>query len=81
MCIGRLKNGIVEEPVWKSDIKINNESYLVKISRPRRNIKTGKSVYSAQTEYKGEIISIDDEAYDIDEAISFLRNKLETIVS
>jgi hypothetical protein len=79
MCVGRLKDGMVKEPVWKGEIRINRRDFLVSISRPRRSIRTGKSIYLAYTEYNGEIISIDKEAYSMDEALTLLRNQLKKI--
>jgi hypothetical protein len=79
MCIGRLKDGMVKEPVWKGDIRINRKDFLVAISRPRRSIRTGKSIYFACTEYGGEIISIDKEAYSMDEALTLLRKQLKKL--
>jgi len=81
MCIGRLKEGMVKEPVWKTDVTINEKTFIVKIGRPRRNMATGKSVYLAQTQYNGEVISVDKEAYSIDDALMLMRNRLKELLN
>jgi hypothetical protein len=79
MCIGRFKEGMVKESVWKGNIAVDQKDFFITVSRPRRDVKTGKSVYVAQTEYNGEIISVDKEAYSMEDAFTLLRSRLKKL--
>ena len=79
MCIGRMKEGMVEEPVWKTNITVNERTFFVEVRRPRRSVKTGTSVYEARTEYEGEVIGTDREAYSMEDALALLTGRLETL--
>jgi hypothetical protein len=73
--------GMVLDPIWKGEITVQHETFLVKVYRPFRDSATGKSVYVAETHFHGTEISVSDTNVTPEGIIRLLKKELQTLHS
>lgn len=80
MCIGRMRNGMVEDSIWAGEIKVGEELYTVKIYRTFRDKSTGKSIYFAVVDRDGDKIYFENNGKSVDGLLKILKNRLNELI-